>query len=153
MNQNRAEQLGEFQVVLGLHSSAAILLAILGGFLYTSIVEIVLSIHADKLKGAVTLLLYAFTALIDAFFLWQMGSLDVTRLRGRSRWIWVGNWVLLIAVVLLLLALFFLVTKITGNACANLIWLILSVLSLVLCVCGIFKVLNTCRDVGADIGS
>src|SRR5437763_8448818 len=78
------ERLTNCQVILGIYNPATTFLGLLGGFVYTSIVQISLSNSANQRKGLVTLLLFVFSCLLTTFHFWQLGALDFTRLCGVS---------------------------------------------------------------------
>jgi hypothetical protein len=151
MNHDRDdERLGKLQVILALYNPAPMVLGLLGGFVYTSIVAILLSDHANELKGIVTLLLFAFSGLLAAFHFWQLGALDFTRLKAVSGLITGGNIFLFIGSGLILVSLFALVVNRTDYSrwnCAWLIWLILSILEQVIVFFKLRSILGICEDV------
>lgn len=151
MDQERhAERLGEFQVVLGIYNPATVVLGLLGGFVYTSIVAISLSKYASEGKGIVTMLLFAFLSLLAAFHFWQLGAVDFTRLGAASGLITRGTIFLFIGSVLILGSLFRLVVITAGCSMWNIAWLVLSCLEQAFVGFKLWRILGTCKGVSAS---
>lgn len=153
MNQDD-ERLAKCQVVLGIYSPATTFLGLLGGFVYTSIVTILLNTKASDFKVIVTLLLFTFSGLLTAFHFWQLGSLDFTRLKAVSRLIVVGNIFFFISSALILITLFVLVIITKGSCrwnCVWLIWLVLSLLELIVVGFKLKPILASCMPVAGEV--
>lgn len=113
----------ERQTTLTLYAAALTALSLLGGFVYTSIVSVLLSSNAAQMVLVVRLLLWTHTLLLATFLLWQVAALDLVRIRPRSKLLPLGNFLFLVGASLVVVSLFCLTLQTIGTTWPDYVWL------------------------------
>lgn len=140
------ERESQVQAVLGLYSTLATVLTLFGGFVYTSLVGVMITPHlADKIV-VVRCLLWTFTAFLATFMAWHYSTLPFTPGRPDSIWADVGNILFLMGIAGILISAYVLVRSRPTPGCWEAVWLSVSLGVLVIfSVCAVPKFMRLRR--------
>lgn len=114
------------QLALSVYAALVTFMSLLGGFVYTGIIAILLIDSASSLIAVIRVLLWAFSAITSTILLWHLAVLHFTGHRSLSPFASIGNFTLITGIVLIFISLLLLVQEQIGLTKWDWVWFGLS---------------------------